>query len=632
MTASHARRLALLAALSTLLGLQTLRAFLPEIVYVYGARPEVGSIDMGRLAIGVFLTAFLAGVPPRVLGTMRALHLTAVVLALSRLAAPLVTAAMAFALLGAGTVAFLWQVPLLLAVARRDGQEATAHVGIGVVLGMALDVAVSGAFSTWDIVWRREPAAVVVSLISVIAYAGLLRAAGERGADSTRTDAPLRAALGLIGLGPLLFLNLLLFQNTGRVSAVTGWPLAGSVLWVLAMDGVAVAAAAGLRQHRLAPLAALALILAASYGHGDDLGAGLAIGVGSVASAIVVVAIAAAQGTAPLGAGLTRTAIGWGAAMLLFAVPMFLYYVGYDIRLPFDNAVLAPGAATIAALAAAPALRALPFVPEMRPTVSRPIRVLLVVPVLLWGISRPPQAPTATGWPIRVMSYNLHQGFSTAGALDLEALARTIEDSGADVVALQEVSRGWVINGSTDMLTWLSRRLRMAVAWGPAADVVWGNAVLSRRTIVASDRIELPRGGGAMRRSLLTAEIELGGRDRLLVLATHFHHIEDQGHVRVPQATTLVEVWKKRDSTVALGDFNATPESQEIEILRAAGLRDAFMLAGSGPGFTFSSGNPQRRIDYIWISPDLLARDFRIMPGQASDHLAIAVTVERERR
>jgi endonuclease/exonuclease/phosphatase family metal-dependent hydrolase len=632
MSAALARRTALLAALSALLGLQTVRAFLPQVVYVYGARPDVGSVDMGRLAIGVFLTAFLVGVPHRVLGTARALRLTALVLALGRLAAPLTAPGVSFLLLGAGTIAFLWQVPLLLAAARAGGGEGAAHVGIGFVLGMALDVAVSGAFGTWDIVWRRTPAALAATALSVTAYAGLLRATDGRAIERGRTDGSPQAALALVGFGPLLFLNLLLFQNTARVGAVTGWPLATSVLWVLAADVVAVAVAAGVRQQRGGLLAALALILAASWGHGGDPAAAAAIGLGSVASAVVLVAIAAAQGMGPPAAGLARTAIGWGAGMLLFTVPLFFYYAGYDLRLPFDNAILPPVAATIAALAAVPALRALPGVPEIRAGVSRPVRVLLVVPVLLWGISRPPQAPSAAGWPIRVMSYNLHQGFSTAGALDPEGLARVIEEAGADVIALQEVSRGWVINGSTDMLTWLARRLRMAAAWGPAADAVWGNAVLARRTIVASERIDLPRGGAPMRRGLLSAEIELGGRDRLLVLATHFHHVETQSHVRIPQATALVEAWKKREGTVVLGDFNATPDSREMAILRAAGLRDAFALAGRGPGFTFSSDNPQRRIDYIWLSPDLVARDFRIMPGQASDHLGIAVTVEREKR
>ncbi len=626
------RFVAFFAALSTLLGLQIVRAFLPLVVYVYGTRPEVTSIGMGRLAIGVFLTAFLAAVPYRLLGPTRALQVTAVVLALARLAAQVADPGTAFVLAAVGTVAFLWLIPSLFGIARGGGPEATAHIGLGISLGLALDAAVSGAFYTWDQVWQHTPVAILATVAIVVVFARLLRTLSREGVDPAQTDGPIGAALALAGVGPLLFLNVLLFQNTARVAAVTGWRFPASLLLVLLVDVLAVAVVATVRSHRLALLAALALILAASRAHGTGVQAAIAMGVGSVAAAILLVAIASAQGQSPRGPGLKRTAAGWGLGMLLFAIPAFLYYVGYDIRLPFENDILPAAAATIAALAAVSPLRAWPALPELRPTVNRPVRVLLVVPLLLWAFSRPPQAPAASGYPVRVMSYNLHQGFAVSGALDLEALARTIEDSGADVIALQEVSRGWVINGSADMLAWLSRRLRMAVTWGPAADAVWGNAILSRRPILASGQIELPRGGVPMRRGALWAEIELGGRDRLLVIATHFHHVEGDSRVRVPQATALVDLWKKRENAVVMGDFNATPEAQEIETLRAAGLRDAFMLAGSGPGFTFSSDRPERRIDYIWVSPDLLAREFRTMPGQASDHLGIAVTVEREKR
>ncbi len=626
------RIVAFFAALTTLLGLQTLRVFLPSVVYVYGGRPDVTSISMGALAIGVFLTAFLAGVPPRLLGCVRALQVTAAVLALARLAAQLVDPGTAFVLSAVGTVAFLWLIPSLFAVVRVGGQEAAAHVGLGIVLGLALDAAVGGAFHTWDLVWQRTPLAVLATVAIVIVFAQLLRMLSQERVDPAQTDGPFGATLTLVGIGPLLFLNVLLFQNTARIAAVTGWPLHLSLLWVLVIDVLAVAVAAVMRAHRLALLMALALIPLASQAHGTDVSAAIASGAGGIMAAVLIVAIAAAQGQGPRAPGLKRTAAGWGVGMLFFAVPAFLYYVGYDIHLPFENDILPAVAATIAALAAVGPLRVWPALPEIRATVSRPARVLLVVPLLLWAFARPPQAPAASGYPVRVMSYNLHQGFAVSGALDLEALARTIEEAGAAVVALQEVSRGWVIDGSADMLTWLSRRLRMAVAWGPAADAVWGNAILSRRPIMLSGQIELPRGGVPMRRGALWAEIELGGRDRLFVIATHFHHVERDSQVRVPQAAALVDLWKKRENAVVMGDFNAMPDAQELGVLRAAGLRDAFMLAGSGPGLTFSSDHPDRRIDYIWVSPDMLARDFRIMPGQASDHLGIVVTVEREKR
>jgi hypothetical protein len=39
------------------------------------------------------------------------------------------------------------------------------------------------------------------------------------------------------------------------------------------------------------------------------------------------------------------------------------------------------------------------------------------------------------------------------------------------------VSRGWVINGSVDMVQWLSQRLDMAYVFGPTEGALWGNAI-----------------------------------------------------------------------------------------------------------------------------------------------------------
>jgi len=317
--------------------------------------------------------------------------------------------------------------------------------------------------------------------------------------------------------------------------------------------------------------------------------------------------------------------------MLLLAVPAFLYYVGYDIRVPFDNAVLLPLIAAVAALAALSQVRRLMLAPALLrgPVVSFLLLALLLVPLGLFVTAKPPLAESGSGWPTRVVSYNLHQGFAASGAQDLEALARTIEAVSPDVVALQEVSRGWVINGSTEMLSWLERRLGMRSVWGPAADAVWGNAILSRRPIVAWGNVELPRGGVPMRRAMVWADVEIGTGERLRVIATHFHHVEADGHLRKPQAEAVVRFWGKRDRTVVLGDLNATPEAGEIAVLRDAGLRDAFMLGGRGDGYTYSSLRPQRRIDYIWVSPDLTVSEFRVLLGEASDHFGVMATVSR---
>lgn len=621
----------LFTALTVALGLQTLRAFFPLIVYVFGTRPGVTSIQMGLLAIAVFSTAWLAAVPRRVVGPHRAVGFLAAVLVLTRVLTQFANPGIMLWLALAGTVAFLWTVPGLLVLARGAGPAGGVRLAVGWLLGFALDTAVAGAFWTWDAVWQRAPLPVLLTLALALVYARVIRSLRGWSANPERADVNMGDALLLAALGPLMLLHALIFQNVARLTAVTGWPQVFALLVVLAADAVAIVVALRVRSGPAAVVAAILLAPVASVAHGTGPAAALAWVIGTWLSAIVLTTILIRQTTGTPRPGLARTAIGWGVAMLLFAVPAFLYYVGYDLALPFENAALVPVLALAAALSILPVMRAsaAPVIAARPHGLGRPALILLAVPLILWVWARPPEAQSGTGWPVRVMSYNLHQGYGTDGAQNLDALAATIAASGAEVVALQEVSRGWLINGSTEMLTWLSRRLRMPFAWGPAADAVWGNAILSRRPILASGHIELPRGGVPMRRSALWAEVDLGAGQRLLVIGVHFHHVEADSHVRVPQAAALLDLWRRRPRAVIMGDLNATPEAREIAMLRNAGLRDAFVLAGQGDGFTYSSARPYQRIDYIWVSPDLSARDFVTMPGQASDHLGIAVTVGR---
>jgi endonuclease/exonuclease/phosphatase family metal-dependent hydrolase len=226
------------------------------------------------------------------------------------------------------------------------------------------------------------------------------------------------------------------------------------------------------------------------------------------------------------------------------------------------------------------------------------------------------------------MSYNLHSGFDVQGRMDLEAIAQTIESEQADVIALQEVSRGWVVDTSADMLVWLSQRLNMPYVWGPTADALWGNAILSRYPIEQVQLHAMPNNEQIRpARGFIDATLNIGGQP-LRVIATHLHHVEADGALRLPQVQALLEAWAQQPRTIVLGDLNARPDFHEMQLLREAGLIDAFTSSGaSGEGFTFRSDGLDRRIDYIYHSPDLIARDFHVNPSRASDHAAIAVTL-----
>ncbi len=342
--------------------------------------------------------------------------------------------------------------------------------------------------------------------------------------------------------------------------------------------------------------------------------------------AMVLVGIASSTGKT----GRSSLWIANGVGVVLFVLLIFAYYAVYDMKLPYNNPIMELIAGGIIAACAIGAVifgqQKMKVDPKLW-SVSIFALILLVLPLAQIITWRTPTAVAGQGFPVSVMTYNLHNGFNAKGKLDIDEIAKVIENNRPDIVALQEVSRGWVVNGRLDMLAWLSYRLQMPYVFGPTADPFWGNAILSRYPIVAYSRENLPPPELFIRRGFIVALIDLGNDQQIKVIATQFDNLEGDTDIRQLQAQTIIDFWGGLDSTVLLGDFSAEPQSPEIVKLYQANLKDATM--GWKAANTFPSNNPQERIDYIWTSPDLRASDVGVLSSTASDHLPVVAVIDR---
>ena len=626
-----------LPAFAALLGLQLLRVLLNGLVFYLRDSLGAPTTTAGVYALLLFLTAFLAAPLARFVSPRRALVAIVGALAAVRLAEQFVGEPVAdLALATAGTALFLLSIPFLLSRSSGPRLRAGETFALGLLLGIAADTALKGASATLDLSWQSGPLADAVVVATVAALAWLIWRAATTGDQRDDARRPFAASLPLLALGPLLFLELLLFQNVGQQTVLLDWAQPRALAWVCLANTLGIVAGVALigwrRSAGLAPAALVGLILVlAVSGERSGAVAAAAVLVGQVSLALLVTWIGIAWGHSPAGSGLGVIAVGLG--MLLFVGLMFAYYAGYELAMPVGRSTLLMAGAAIVAAAGVYAAR-LPSGVRTEArwewTPARAAAALLLLPLgysLAWD---EPVAVAGHGLPVRVMAYNIHQGFDTSGRLDMEAIARVIEGEAVDIVALQEVSRGWAIDGAFDMLPWLSRRLDMPYVWGPAADSVWGNAVLSRYPIVSAETYPMPNNDRLrLDRAFTVAVVDVGGGERLTVIATHLHHPRDGGAERVPQVQALLDYWDGAEKTVLLGDLNALPDEPEIELLRQAGLVDAFDAADAEPpGYTAPSEDPQRRIDYIWVSDDLGAGDFVTRESQASDHFAVAATID----
>jgi endonuclease/exonuclease/phosphatase family metal-dependent hydrolase len=622
-------------ALVTWMFVVTLRVWLPSLLHVYGESGVTPAAARGLFATAWFVPAALLVLALPRIGPRPAWRAAVAVLVLARVvlqftpggAPQLVTSGVAVA---AGAAAL---------VALAAGSPSGHLARVGIVLGLGLEAATHTVAGTYDLVWRPGALAAVLAIGSAVTV--LLVA--ERAArvplwwptpldDGTLSAVWMRgAAWSWLGVGPAIALVGILVSPAARLDVAGDVGPRGAVVLLAVATAAAFAAAA------LAPL--LGARRSGTTGAIVVLGATVTAvepaGVSSVLAQLgllVGVGFALGAPTSPRDDGPRRRGAAVVVSLLLFVGITFVYYAAYEVALPVDNdVVLVVGAAVLAVLAFAAARDPL----QLRPTRAAPLKATVVttVAVVIGGLvvvplTAPefdPDPSPGNGREVRVATYNVRSGFGADGRFDPDALAAVVTASDADVVVLNEVDRGWLLEGGHDLLRLLATRTGMRAVFAPAADELWGNAVLTRLPVTETRVVDLPRAGAAMQRSLLSVVIDAGSGRSFAVIGTQLHDVDDEPSVRLTQAravTAEVARLRGRQLPVAvLGDLGAERDAPELAPL--AILDDA--APASGP--TWPSDDPTVRRDHALVSSDLDSSDPSIPRVTASDHLPIAVTL-----
>jgi endonuclease/exonuclease/phosphatase family metal-dependent hydrolase len=225
----------------------------------------------------------------------------------------------------------------------------------------------------------------------------------------------------------------------------------------------------------------------------------------------------------------------------------------------------------------------------------------------------------------------------------IERVLTQLQSYSADIICLQELTRGYVEQSHENTWEYLAHELGFFYCAQEipiiTADTQWSqaNAILSRFPIEASERVWLheptdPQDMHDQFRGYLEATIAIG--DSMLTVATT-HMSFNTGPDRDPELDTLLGLLHKQPRNYVLtGDLNALPESRRVTEL-------AKLLQHAGPSYeqktwttksfrheTFQAETLDWRFDYIFTSSDVPVVSAYIPKTDVSDHLPVLATID----
>jgi endonuclease/exonuclease/phosphatase family metal-dependent hydrolase len=215
------------------------------------------------------------------------------------------------------------------------------------------------------------------------------------------------------------------------------------------------------------------------------------------------------------------------------------------------------------------------------------------------------------------------------GDFDLDLIAKIIDSTNPDVVALQEVDFKTNRARKMDLATELGYRTKMAPLFGRAMyydDGEYGEGLLSNYSFIKTKNHPLPYTEGKEPRAALEATFILKSGDTILFTGTHLDH-ESNDYNRQIQANEINTIYKGTQTpTILAGDLNATPESEVMKSL----------FKHWTPSFTeneatYPADGPTKKIDYVLFRPATRWRvlEKKVIPDTiASDHCAVLVVLE----
>jgi len=253
---------------------------------------------------------------------------------------------------------------------------------------------------------------------------------------------------------------------------------------------------------------------------------------------------------------------------------------------------------------------------------------LILIYFCFWALSVSAQAPDSSRI-VRVLTYNILHGATTKGDFDLDLIAKVINSTNPDLVALQEVDYQTNRAKKYDLVTELAIRTDMSPLFARAMPYdggEYGEGILSKYSFLSTRNHPLPYTEGKEPRAAAEVNVILKSGDTIRFIGTHLDHTKDPTN-RLMQAKELNRTFTVDEKPAILtGDLNEEPHQAAMQELFTKWQRS---FAEDTP--TFPSDDPTKKIDYVLFRP---AHRWRVLETKvidekvASDHCPVLVILE----
>ena len=226
-------------------------------------------------------------------------------------------------------------------------------------------------------------------------------------------------------------------------------------------------------------------------------------------------------------------------------------------------------------------------------------------------LSADPDIPTQPQPELKILTYNIQQGYSGEGLKNYDGQLDVIREIDADIIGLQESDTNRIANGNADIVRYFADKLNMYSYFGPKTVTgTFGIALLSKFPI------ENPRTFYMYSKGEQTATIEA----QVMVAGETFNvyvtHLGNGGPL--VQQRAILEVVEGVENVILIGDFNFRPDSEQY-VVTIQMLDDAWLVRWPG-GVADQGIDPLDRIDHTFLTPGTTVDESTYNPDPASDH------------